>query len=58
MKLINFGHRIQRSRSAIASEIITLNLTNEERAFQIKNYNKLAYKTLIRGLSGKAFKIW
>lgn len=50
---LNFGQRIQRSRSAIASKLIALNLSKEERTFQIKNYDDLSLKTFIRGLSGR-----
>lgn len=50
---INFGQRIQKSRSAIASKLISMNLPIEERDFKIKNYDELSLKTFIRGLSGR-----
>lgn len=50
---LNFGQRIQKARSAIASKLISSNTPLEERRFQIKNYDDLALKTFIRGLSGR-----
>nr|CAH7723682.1 unnamed protein product [Callosobruchus chinensis] len=49
----NFGQRIQKARSAIASKLISMNLAVAERTFQIKNYDELCLKTFIRGLTGR-----
>nr|CAH7763946.1 unnamed protein product [Callosobruchus chinensis] len=49
----DFGQRIQKARSAIASKLISMNLAVAERTFQIKNYDELCLKTFIRGLTGR-----
>lgn len=50
---LTFGQRIQKARSSIASKLISMNLSAEERRFQIKNYDELSLKTFIRGLTGR-----
>lgn len=50
---ISFGQRIQKCRSGIASKLKSMNITIAERALQIKNYENLALKTYIRGLTGR-----
>nr|CAI5820952.1 unnamed protein product [Callosobruchus analis] len=49
----NFGQRIQKARSAIASKLISMNLSVAERTFQSKNYDELCLKTFILGLTGR-----
>ncbi|CAH1977945.1 unnamed protein product [Acanthoscelides obtectus] len=49
----NFGQRIQKARSAIASKLISMDVSVAERTFQIKNYDELCLKTFIRGLTGR-----
>lgn len=48
-----FGQRIQKGRSGIASKLKSMKLRPDECTFKIKNYDELALKTFIRGLSGR-----
>ncbi|KAK4885938.1 hypothetical protein RN001_002209 [Aquatica leii] len=50
---LSFGQRIQKCKSAIASKLLRESLSNEERTFQMINYDQLALKTFIRGLQGR-----
>lgn len=50
---LQFGQKVQKLRSAIASKLISLNLPLLERNFKLANYDELALKTFIRGLSGR-----
>lgn len=48
----NFGVRCQDARSLIISKINMLEASEAEKLLKIENYNELALKTFIRGLSG------
>lgn len=50
---VNFGQRIQKCRSQIASKLKSLGLPVQECTFKLKNYDELALKTFIRGLTGR-----
>lgn len=49
----NFGMRCQDARSLIVSKLNTLGLTDQERMLNIHNYNSLALRTFLRGLTGQ-----
>lgn len=49
----SFGQRIQKCRSSICSKLKSMNITPDEKILQLKNYDELALKTFIRGLSGR-----
>lgn len=49
----NFGQRILKCRSAICSKLQSMNLPINEKMLKIKNYDELALKTFIRGLTGR-----
>ncbi|XP_050313687.1 GATA zinc finger domain-containing protein 14-like [Anthonomus grandis grandis] len=48
----NFGMRCQDARTLIFSKLNTLNLTTADKELRTKNYDELALKTFIRGLTG------
>lgn len=49
----NFGMRCQDARSLIFTKLNSLNLQQNDRILRIRNYEELALKTFIRGLSGQ-----
>jgi len=49
----NFGMRCQDARSLIFSKLNSLGLDDAERLIKIRNYEELALKTFIRGLTGQ-----
>lgn len=49
----NFGMRCQDARSLIISKLNTLGFDDQERMIRINNYNSLALRTFLRGLSGQ-----
>lgn len=48
-----FGQRIQKSRSAISSKLKSMNFNLAQRTFRMENYDELALKTYLRGLTGR-----
>lgn len=49
----NFGMRCQETRSLVISKLNASNDTVTEKTIKIRNYNDLALKTFIRGLTGQ-----